>query len=150
MTNEEMTQQPSASTTEQSPVSDENPTLHGSIATEEPSPEEIPATPQPAQVPPPAEPTQPAKTGSARTSPWLMAFLALLLVVGSSTATYLITTIDNDEVPAAQTAAPGPDEQEATAELVPGEYIYFCTIPGHREGGMEGTLTVDADSATAE
>ena len=39
-----------------------------------------------------------------------MAFLALLLVVGSSAATYLITTVDNDEVPAAQTAEPG-DEQ---------------------------------------
>ncbi|MET0696293.1 MAG: trypsin-like peptidase domain-containing protein, partial [Acidimicrobiia bacterium] len=121
MTNDETTQQPAASTTEQSPVSDENPTLHGSIATEAPSTEEIPDTPQPAQVPPPAEPTQPAKTGSARTSPWLIAFLAVLLVVGSSAATYLITTIDNDEVPAAQTAEPGPDEQEATAELVPGE-----------------------------
>jgi S1-C subfamily serine protease len=50
-----------------------------------------------------------------------MAFLALLLVVGSSAATYLITTVDNDEVPAAQTAGPGSDEQEAPAELVSGE-----------------------------
>ena len=32
---------------------------------------------------------------------------------------------------------------EITADVVPGEYIYYCTIPGHREGGMEGVLTVE-------
>ena len=26
--------------------------------------------------------------------------------------------------------------------LKPGEYQYYCTLPGHREGGMDGTLTV--------
>ena len=28
------------------------------------------------------------------------------------------------------------------SNLKPGTYTYFCTVPGHEQGGMKGTLTV--------
>lgn len=31
---------------------------------------------------------------------------------------------------------------QATTQLEPGTYIYYCTVANHREAGMEGTLEV--------
>ena len=35
------------------------------------------------------------------------------------------------------------------SNLAPGKYVFYCTVPGHREAGMQGDLTVLASSNNA-
>jgi plastocyanin len=35
------------------------------------------------------------------------------------------------------------DSTTVSADVKAGDYTYYCSVPGHREAGMEGTLTVD-------
>lgn len=51
-----------------------------------------------------------------------------------------IENANGEEVGATELVADGSDT--TTVDLKPGTYTYFCTVPGHREAGMEGTLTV--------
>jgi uncharacterized cupredoxin-like copper-binding protein len=42
----------------------------------------------------------------------------------------------------AQTELVAEGEDSTAATLKPGTYTFYCSVPGHREAGMEGTLTV--------
>jgi len=50
--------------------------------------------------------------------------------------------IEKDGKEIAKSALISEGKASVTAELEPGTYTFLCTVPGHAEAGMEGTLTV--------
>jgi plastocyanin len=47
---------------------------------------------------------------------------------------------DGKQLVVSETIAKG--KTSVTADLAPGTYTFLCTVPGHAEAGMEGTLTI--------
>ncbi len=49
---------------------------------------------------------------------------------------------DGGKVPGFKLQASSGKSDELKVDLKPGKYTIYCDIPGHREAGMEGTITV--------
>jgi plastocyanin len=52
-----------------------------------------------------------------------------------------VATANGNVLGQTQPAAGGKQTLDIS-DLGPGKYIFYCTVPGHREAGMEGNLTV--------
>ena len=68
--------------------------------------------------------------------------VAIVLTNESSVPHNVAIERDGSVVVEGEIFAGGGTRTTAT-DLVAGTYAFFCSVPGHREGGMEGILTVE-------
>ena len=54
----------------------------------------------------------------------------------------VVHNIEIDGVAGFKVEAQAGQTATGSIDVAPGEYVIFCSIPGHREAGMEGSLTV--------
>lgn len=59
-----------------------------------------------------------------------------------STTGHNVQIVDSSGGDVAATDTISSGKTSTTADLQPGTYTFFCGVPGHREAGMEGTITV--------
>jgi plastocyanin len=121
-----------------------------------PTPDAVALGGAPAQGQPPAQAQQPAVKGPGGTlklaaSPTQIAYTTKALSSKPGKVTIDLTNpapIQHDVAIAkgSQQLAKAPlvsnGSTSVTAELAPGKYVFYCTVPGHRQAGMQGTLTV--------
>ncbi|MGH8979025.1 MAG: plastocyanin/azurin family copper-binding protein [Acidimicrobiia bacterium] len=65
-----------------------------------------------------------------------------LVEAGSLDHTFVVEDAEGNAIEPKLTVGGGTDRDSGTYALQPGDYEYFCDIPGHRGQGMEGTLVV--------
>lgn len=64
-----------------------------------------------------------------------------LVMTNPSQLSHSVAIEGNGVSAAGQVVGPG-GTSTVSASLKPGTYTFFCAVPGHREAGMVGTLTV--------
>lgn len=62
-----------------------------------------------------------------------------------STVPHDVVIEDQDGTELARTDVITDASDSTSVELEPGDYTFFCSVPGHREAGQEGPLTVTED-----
>lgn len=67
---------------------------------------------------------------------------ATVNLTNSQPLTHDVAIEDSSGKTIAQTELIAEGSDSTAVDLKPGEYTFYCTVPGHREAGMEGTLTV--------
>jgi len=68
---------------------------------------------------------------------------ALTLRSPNESATEHNIALEGGDVSEEGPVVPEGDVSEIDVDLQPGDYTFFCSVPGHREAGMEGPLTVE-------
>jgi plastocyanin len=61
----------------------------------------------------------------------------------SSPVTHDVAIEDSGGETIGQTEQIAEGSDSTVVNLKPGTYTFYCSVPGHREAGMEGTLTVE-------
>lgn len=63
--------------------------------------------------------------------------------VNSSPASHDLAIEDSGGKTIVKTEVLAEGSDSAATDLRPGTYVFYCSLPGHRQGGMEGTLKVE-------
>jgi plastocyanin len=66
-----------------------------------------------------------------------------LVEKGSLDHTFVVEDSDGNTVDGTLAVSASKDQDSGTYELEPGDYDFYCDIPGHRGQGMEGTIVVE-------